>query len=60
MRKFYAVQKMESEKAEYTQETLLDMPVDEKPIELTPWEDIAKMDNEAFNNSELLIAEGCS
>jgi len=60
MRKFYAVQKMEAEKAEYTQETLLDMPVDEKPIELTPWDDIAKMDNEAFNNSELLIAEGCS
>lgn len=60
MRKFYAVQKMEAEKAEYTQETLLDMPADFKPVDLTPWEDIAKMDNEAFNNSELLIAEGCS
>ena len=60
MRKFYAVQKMEMERAEHEQTTLLDMPVDEEPIKLTSWDVVAKLDSDEFNDSNLLIAEGCS
>ncbi|MBQ5319075.1 MAG: hypothetical protein J6K17_08270 [Oscillospiraceae bacterium] len=60
MRKLYAVQKMEMERAEHEQTTLLDMSVDEAPIELTSWDVIAKLDSDEFNDSNLFIAEGCS
>ena len=60
MKKFDAVLQNDTPHSEYTQETLLDMLLDEEPVELTPWEVIAKESNEEFNNSELLIAEGCS
>ena len=58
MRKFYAAPNIEQ--AGYAQETMFDMPVDEKPIELTPWEVSAKWASEEFNNSDMLIADGCS
>lgn len=58
MKELYTIS--EKEKAEHKHTAPPDIPVEEKYMELTPLDDVAKLSTDEFNDSKLLIAEGCS